>query len=433
MSLYKITLVTIAFFSVWTNLSAQNQAPAEAQKGSVLIMNGKAHLGNTKVIENSAIAFENGKLTVVADATVIRIDKRKYDTVIDATGKDIYPGFIACNTTLGLTEIDLVRATRDYREVGEMNPNVRSLIAYSTDSRIIPTVRSNGVLVAEIVPQGGRISGQSSVVNLDAWNWEDAAISTDIGIHMNWPGMNIPRLENSEKEENIRQRVNKDLAELEFYFSEASAYAKNPNPSELNLRFEAMRGLFNGSKKLFVHCNIAKEILTAVDLARRYNINMVLVGGADAWRMTSLLKENNIPVILNGTHNLPSREDEDIDISYKLPFLLQEAGVQFAMSAEGSWQVRNLMFQAGTSAAYGLTFEQAIQSITSSPAAILGISDKLGTLEEGKDATLFISSGNALDMRTNHVTEAFISGRKINLDNAQKELNQKFLNKYGLK
>jgi len=313
-----------------------------------------------------------------------------------------------------------------------MNPNVRSIIAYSTDSRIIPTVRSNGVLIAQIVPQGGRISGQSSVVNLDAWNWEDASIATDIGILMNWPRMTVPRMENAEREENIRQKVKSELTELDFYFSEAAAYAKHFSPSKANLRFEAMRGLFNGTKKLFVHCNNAKEIIAAVDLANRYKIKMVLVGATDSWRLTSLLKENNIPVILNGTHNLPPREDEDIDIAYKLPFLLQQGGVQFAMSVDGSWQVRNLMFQAGTSEAYGLTTEQAIQSITSTPASILGISDKLGTLEEGKDATLFISSGNALDMRTNHVTEAFISGRKINLDNAQKELNKKFLDKYGL-
>lgn len=412
--------------------SAQNVAPAPAQKGSVLIMNGKAHLGDGRVIENSAIGFENGKLTLVADATMIRIDKRKYDTVIDATGKEIYPGFIACNTTIGLTEIDLIRATRDFREVGELNPNVRSIIAYNTDSRIIPTVRSNGVLIAEVVPQGGIISGSSSVVNLDAWNWEDASIAQDIGMHLDWPNMFVPRLDNKEKEDQIRQNMKDNLDKLEMFFRDASAYVKNTNTVEKNLRFESMRNLFNGTAKLYIHCNFAKEINAAVNFANRYKIKMVLVGGADAWRVTTLLKENNIPVILSGTHNLPPREDEDVDIAYKLPFLLKQAGVNFAMSADGSWQVRNLMFQAGTSAAYGLSEEEAVVSITSAPARILGIDARLGTLEEGKDATLFISTGNALDMRTNKVTDAFISGRKINLDNAQKELNKKYLEKYGL-
>ncbi len=432
MSVKNIICIILTFLFTSNILPAQNPAPGLPQKGTVIIMNARAHLGNGKVIENSAIAFENGKLTLVADASLIRIDKRKYDTVIDGTGKELYPGFIACNTTIGLTEIDLIRATRDYREVGEINSNVRCIIAYNTDSRIIPTVRSNGVLLAQIVPQGGIISGQSSVVNLDGWNWEDATIATDIGIHLNWPQMFVPRSDNAEKEENTRQRIKKELSDLEMIFSEASTYANNPSHVETNLRYEAMRNLFSGTKKLFVHCNFAKEIVAAVDFAKRHQLKMVLIGANDAWRVTALLKENNIPVIINGTHNLPPREDEDIDIAYKLPFLLKQGGVNFALSVDGSWQVRNLMFQAGTAQAYGLSAEEALMSITSFPAAILGIENKLGTLEEGKDATLFISDGDALDMRTNHVTHAFISGRQVNLDNAQKELNKKYLEKYGL-
>ncbi len=424
-------LIMIGCFSAHM-LKAQNPAPGEKQKGKILIMNAKAHIGNGKVLENSAIAFEDGKLTLVADATMIRIDKRKYDTVIDATGKQIYPGFISCNTTIGLVEIDLIRATRDMNEVGEINPNIRSIIAYNTDSRIIPTVRSNGVLLAEVVPQGGLISGQSSVVNLDAWNWEDAAVALDAGIHLNWPRMYIPRLDNPEREEKIRKDMKTNLENLESFFSEAAAYAKNTAESESNLRFESMRKLFDGSAKLYVHCNYVKEIVAAVDFAKRHQVKMVLVGGNDSWRVASLLKENNISVVVNGTHNLPQRDDEDVDVSYKLPFLLKSAGVDFAICADGSWQVRNLSFQAGTSMAYGLTEEEAIASITSSPARILGIENNFGTLEEGKDATLFISEGNALDMRTSHVTHAFISGRTVNLDNAQKELNKKYLEKYKL-
>ena len=429
----KIILRYLLLFLFFFNYTlAQNQAPGAMQVGSVLIMNGKAHLGNGKVIENSAISFENGKIGLVADATLIRIDKSKYNKVIDATGKNIYPGFIACNTTIGLTEIDLVRATKDFREVGEFNPNVRSIIAYNTDSRIIPTVRSNGVLLAQVVPQGGVISGSSSVVNLDAWNWEDAALSMDIGIHLNWPRMFVYQSGNSEKEEAARKKMKSSLADLEILFSESSAYSKNQSPQESNLRYESMRALFSGKKKLFVHCNYAKEIVAAVDFAKRHQIKLVLVGATDSWRLTALLKENNIPVIINGTHNLPPREDEDVDISYKLPHLLQEGGVDFAICTDGSWQVRNLMFQAGTAQAYGLSAEEAVMSITSSAAKILGIDDKVGTIEEGKDATLIISAGNALDMRTNNITEAFISGRQVDLDNAQKELNKKYVEKYGI-
>ncbi|MBP6334909.1 MAG: amidohydrolase family protein [Bacteroidia bacterium] len=415
-----------------TFLKAQNPAPGGKQQSTVLIMNAKAHLGNGKVIENAAIAFENGKLTLVADATTIRIDKRKYDKIVDATGKHVYPGFIACNTTLGLVEIELVRSTLDFREVGEMNSNVRSIIAYNTDSRIIPTVRSNGVLLAQIVPQGGIISGQSSVVNLDAWNWEDATYKMDVGVHVNWPRMYVNRSNNPDAEEKARLRMKNELNELENFFNEASAYLRSASPAEKNLRFESMRSVFDGTGKLFVHCNFAKEIVSAVDFSKRFKLKMVLVGGNDAWRVSTLLKENSIPVIINGSHSLPPREDEDVDIAYKLPYLLKQAGVDFAMTVDGSWQVRNLMFQAGTTQAYGLTAEEALASITSSPAGILGIDSSVGTLEEGKDATLFISAGDALDMRSNQVISAYINGREVNLTNAQKELNTKYLQKYGL-
>lgn len=428
--LIKLTYFLLLFAA---SVRAQNVAPAPPQKESVLIMNATAHLGNGKIIENSAIAFENGKLTMVADATVIRFDKRKYNKIIDAYGKHVYPGFIACNTTLGLTEIDLVRATLDFREVGELNPHVRSIIAYNTDSRIIPTVRSNGVLLAQIVPTGGILSGASSVVQLDAWNWEDAIVKSDVGIHLDWPRMYIPRSNNHEQDENRKKKMQKNLDDLEQLFREAKAYYLEPKPTESNVRFEAMKGLFDGSKKVFVHSDYIKEILAAVSFCERHQLKMVLVGGMDAWRATALLKEKDIPVILTHTHRLPGREDEDIDLPYRLPAMLSKAGITIAISVEGSWQNFNLMFHAGQAIGYNLSEEEAIRSITLSPAQILGIADRVGTLEEGKDATLFISSGNALDMRTNRVEDAFIQGRQINLDNAHKMLNRKYIEKYDLK
>ena len=211
--------IIIILLLLQTSLFAQ-QTPANTQNNAVLITGATAHLGNSKVIANSAIAFENGKLTLVADATTIRIDGTQYPTKIDATGKHIYPGFIAPNTTLGLIEVDAVRATNDMREVGSFNPNLRSIIAYNTDSDITPTVRSNGVLMAQVVPQGGRVSGQSTVVQLDAWNWEDAAYATDEGIHLNWP-RSFNRW-NNEENKNYPDQVK----EIKTNFKEAQAYAK---------------------------------------------------------------------------------------------------------------------------------------------------------------------------------------------------------------
>ena len=424
---------TLFLLALITNVAfAQNPAPALPQSEPILIMNGIAHIGNGQIIENSAIGIENGKIILVADATRIRLDKSKYKKVINAAGKHVYPGLIDCNSTLGITEIDLVRSTRDFYEVGQMNPNIRCIIAYNTDSKIPATVRSNGVLYAQVVPQGGLISGQSSVVELDGWNWEDAAYKMYDGIHANWPQMYIYR-STPENEEIQKQRMVKDLDVLESFLRESKAYSLDPAPTEKNVRFEAMRGLWNGSKKLYVHCDYVKEILNAAELCKQMGVKMVLVGGSDAYIVSDVLKQNSIPVILDPTHRLPPREDDDVDLPYKMPYLLKQAGILFAISMNGSWQARNVSFNAGTAVAYGLTKEEALASITLDAAKILGIDKTTGSLEEGKDGTLIISTGDVLDMRTNAVEYALIRGKEINLDNIQKQLYVKYLNKYGLK
>lgn len=422
---------TIICLAVSVKSFSQNPAPAAPEKDAILIMNGTAHIGNGQVIQNSVIGIKDGKLIVVGDATRIKINKGEYPVIVDAFGKHVYPGFIDCNSTLGLTEIDLVRSTRDFNEVGELNPNVRSIIAYNTDSKITPTVRSNGVLLAQIVPDGRIITGQSSVVELDAWNWEDAAYKTDDGIHINWPRMYIV-LNAEEKEDAQRQKIQTNLNAIEQLLSEAKAYSMTKNPIEKNIRFESMKGLFDGSKKLYVHCDYVKEIVSSVNMIKQFGVKMVLVGGSDSYMVTDLLKSANVAVILGRTHSLPAREDDDVDLPYKLPYILKQAGITYAISVDGSWQVRNLMFNAGTSSGYGLTKEEALTSITESPAKILGIDDRAGTLETGKDATLFISDGDALDMRTNNVKHAFIRGKEINLDNVQKQLYNKYMSKYKL-
>jgi imidazolonepropionase-like amidohydrolase len=393
-------------------------------------MNGTAHIGNGQVIENSVIGFKDGKITLIDDATKLKIDKSSYQLVIDALGKQVYPGFIECNSTLGITEIDLIRSTRDYAETGDLNPNVRSIIAYNTDSKIPPTVRSNGVLLAQVVPEGDFMTGQSSVVQLDAWNWEDAAYKTDDGIHVNWPRMYLIYNNPQMPEDQQRQKLDAALNAIELLFSDAKAYSLNKNPEEKNVKLEAMRGLFDGSKKLYVHCDYVKAIVSAVSFAKKFGLKLVIVGGNDSYMVTDLLKANNVPVILGRTHSLPPREDDDVYIQYRLPSILQKAGITYAISVEGSWPARNLMFNAGTAAAFGVSKEQALESITSSPARILGIDGRTGTLEAGKDATLFISDGDALDMESNNVIRAFIQGRDINLDNIQKQLYKKYKEKY---
>ncbi len=412
-------------------LFAQNPVPAPAQSGAILIFGATAHLGNGSVIANSAIGFEGGKLTLVADATTIRIDRSKYATVYDASGKHVYPGFIAPLTNLGLVELEAARATVDYSDIGQYNPNLRSLVAYNTDSDVIPTVRSNGVLLAQVSPEGGTISGSSSVMQLDAWNWEDATYRADEGIHLNWPQMRtFGGWETGNPELKKNDQYEKDVQALRRFFEEARAYALQPAPTVKNLKFEATRGLFDQKQALYIHTNNAKTIQESVLFAEGFGFRTVLVDANDAWLVSDFIKSHNVPVILGRTQSLPARDDEDLDQPFKTAALLQEKGILFSFSMGGFWQQRNLPFQAGQAVGFGLPYEAAISALTLNTAKILGIDKTCGSLETGKDATLFISEGDALDMRSCQVTAAFIQGRSISLDNKHKQLNQRFEKKY---
>jgi len=411
-----------------------NILPAPAQTKPIIITGATIHVGNGQVINNGYIAFDKGKITAIGQGAPANSNGAD---IVDATGKQVYPGFICPATTLGLVEVgEGARGTEDSEETGEINPNVRSLVAYNTDSKIIPTVRSNGILLAQPTPEGGLISGQSSVVQLDAWNWEDAAYKTDIALHMNWP---ILRPSGRRRQptpgvaqESPEERQQKALDAIYSLFSQAKAYAE-AKPAVVNLRFDAMKGLFNGSKKLFVNANGAKEIIQAVNFAKKMGIQAVIVGGKESYLVTDLLKSNNVPVIITETQSLPYREDDDVYLPYKLPKILQDAGVAYGLTGIGFWRQRNLPFEAGEACGYGLTKEQALSMITINNAKILGIDKTTGTLEVGKDANLFISKGDALDMITIDVQKAFIQGRDINLDNLHKQLYRKFAAKYGIK
>lgn len=415
---------------------AQNPSPAPAQTKRILLMNGRIHVGDGSVISNGALGFSNGKINLVADATTIRINGSEYDTIINVSGKEIYPGLIALNTVLGLNEIESVRATHDMAETGVLNPSVRSIIAYNTDSKVIPTVRSNGVLLAQVVPKPGgaspSMSGQSSVVTMDAWNYEDAAYATDIGLHLHWPSMRINRSSEPGGEEKQRAAVDRNIREIEKLFQEARSYASDNNPEKKNIHLEAMRGLFSGEKTLFIHCNQAKEIIASVAFAKNFGLKPVLVGARDAHLVINLLKENNISVVLVETHRLPASSDEAVDLPFSLPSILKKAEIPFAISVPEFWQVRNLAYQAGTAVAYGISKEDALEAITLSPARILGIANTTGSLEEGKDANIIVCKGDVLDMKTSIVEQAFIQGRNINLDNIQSQLDRKYREKFDL-
>ncbi|MEP5613258.1 MAG: amidohydrolase, partial [Cyclobacteriaceae bacterium] len=263
----KIIYTLILNAIVATTLVAQVPVPAKAQESPMLLIGGIAHLGNGQVIQNSVIGFDKGKLTRV-EAASENVDTDGY-TVVQVDGKHVYPGFILPNSQVGLSEVNAVRSMRDNNETGNLNPNVRSIISYNTDSENIATFRFNGVLLAETAPTGGRISGTSSVVEMEGWNWEDAAHTVDMGMHMNWPNMLNRRFDFSTF--TVKTEPNKNYAtqtdELDMHFKEAAAYGAD-NSKVANLKLEAMQGLFDGTQTLFIHAGEAKGIVDAVRFAQ---------------------------------------------------------------------------------------------------------------------------------------------------------------------
>lgn len=420
------------FILLLTTIAFGQQTPAAKQTKSILILGGKAHIGNGTIIENSLISINNGKIEAIGDARVMKVSK--HDINIDASGKDIYPGFIAPNSTLGLVEIDAVKASDDESEMGEMNPHIRSIIAYNAESGLVEVARPNGVLLAQITPRGGRISGTSSVVQLDAWNWEDAIVKENDGIHLNWPRSYSRSgwwAEPGSIEPN--KDYDKQITEIENFYNNAKAYASS-NVTVKDIPYEAMKGLESGEKQLYIHANGEKEIVDAILFKKKNNIKkMTIVGGYYAYKNAALLIENNVAVLLRRVHDLPLLEDEDVNLPFKNAKLLTDAGVLVGLENMGDMermQVRNLPFYAGTCVAWGMEKEKALQLITLNSAKILGIEANYGSLETGKSATLFISDGDALDMKTNKITTALIDGRQISLESHQTELYERYKEKF---
>jgi imidazolonepropionase-like amidohydrolase len=410
--------------------------PAPPQKETFALTHATIHVGNGEVIEDGMVLVSKGKIVDVRKTAPIADV-----AVIDCKGQHLYPGLILANSQLGLIDVNSVRATTDASELGNLNPNIRSIVAYNTDVAVINTLRTNGILMANIVPDGGIISGSSSVVQLDAWHWEDAAYATDHGLHLRMPSLLTRRggrrggFGAAQPPVDPVQQALAQLEEVKVFFREAKAWmAAGVPPGPTNLKYQAVQGLFTGKQQLFVHCEIVKEMLVAVDFAKEFGFKVVIVGGSDSWQIAPLLKEYNIPVILSQMHSLPTMMDDAVDQPYKTPYLLQQAGVLFAICDEdGQTRYRNLAFNAGTAVAYGLTKEQALSAITLNAAKILGIADKAGSIEKGKDANLVVSSGDILDIRTQNVTRAFIQGRDINLTDKHKQLAEKYMQKYGIK
>jgi imidazolonepropionase-like amidohydrolase len=399
----------------------------------ILILNGYLHVGNGTVIESALIGTENGIIKEVANSLSATYNQEDWDTVIDVQGQHIYPAFVAPNSTLGLTEIDAIRATRDFEEVGQYNPHIRSQIAYNVESNVISTVRTNGVLLTQATPRGGVVSGTSSVMALAGWNWEDATIFKDDGIHVNWP--NSIQYSSDTGEKKRQEHYDEEKRALYSFFQLAKTYAKTNHTNQKDLRLEAMQECFDDKKRVYVHADELQQLLDIIDFVNEFELAYpVIVGGYDSYLIADKLKDEKIPVMLRRLHSLPQQEEESPDLMYRIPGLLQRAGVSFCLQNEGDMEAmnaRNIPFLAGTAMTYGLTEEQAIRSVSLSACEILGIDKHFGSVEKGKSATLFVSNGNALDMRTNQVTLLLIDGTIVPTDNFQSDLFKKYTNKYA--
>ena len=429
-----LSIFALALFGL-TARAQDNVYPAASQKGITVITNTTVHIGNGTTLTDASVAFENGKIIGVGQITVPAGAK-----VIDGTSKHVYPGLILPTSDLGLKEISAgVRGSNDHTEIGENNANIRSIVAYNTDSKIIGVLRENGILLAGVAPEGELIEGQSSVVQLDAWNYEDAAYKMDNGLYINMPSFMVRRggraafVRPGPGSDPVKAAMEK-IETIKTFFTDAKAYYQEKTHATNNLKLEAVRGLFDGKQKLFVRANEVKQILLAMDLAKTFGFKLVVVGGTEAYQIADLLAENNVPVILDRQHSLPTMEDDDVDQPYKTPAVLQKAGVLFCLNdTHDQSRFRNLAFNAGTAATYGLTKEQALSAVTFNAAKILGIEDKAGTIETGKDANLLIVNGDLLDMRSSVIAQAFIQGRNVSLDNKGKQLYERYKHKYQLK
>jgi len=432
-------MIKIIFTLFLFSLGISNdQIPGEDQKRPIILKGGILHTVSTDIFEGYDILFSKGK--------IVRIEKNIMASpetdVYDVFGKHIIPGYIAPITRIGLVEIGLVKQTRDFAERGSFNPNVKANVSYNPDSELIPITRSNGVLVVNSVPAGGRISGQSSVMMLDGWTWEQATLKHPSGLHINWPSMRInygANVKKSEKQQ--KEEIQKSIRDLDHMVRDVRAYFQRIKQrsriagerQKSDLRLESMIPFVVEKKKIFIHADEARQIKSAVEWAKKNDLKIIIVGGSDSWRLTDLLVKNNIPVVIDQVEKIPTRRFEPIHLPYKLPFLLKQAGVQFCLNTIIGYphdgNIRNLPNEAMRAAAYGLDKSEALRSITLSTAEILGVDDMIGSLDIGKDATFFISETPPMEMNPK-ILMAFIQGKEVDLNNHQKMLYKKYQEKY---
>ena len=405
---------------------AHDIVPGKAAATPVLLTGLTVHSVTSGVSTDTDVLIADGKIAAIGKD----LAAPEGATVMALDGKHLYPGLIALANQLGLIEIEAVRSTDDSTEVTQTNPDIRAKVAYNADSEVIPTIRSNGFAYAMVYPSGSMLMGQSSLMQLDAWNYQDAVVADATGLHVRWPNAStLGSRWNPKPADEVRKANAEQLAALQQHFKDAKAYY-DAEQAGLNhgvdSRWHQMLPVFKGERPLFVHADDERQIRQAMLLAKQYGLKLTIVGGRDSWRMADELAAAKVAVIYTAPYGLPTRVDENFRQAFITPKVLQDAGVQYALSLDGYWDTRNLVFAAGQAISYGLTPEQALRSVTINAAQIAGVADTIGSIEVGKAASLVVSDGDIFDYLGHKVTHLWIDGRAVDLNNRHKQLHDKY-------
>lgn len=397
--------------------SSDAQVPAPKQSVPIAITGATVHTVTNGVINNGTILFENGRIVALGANVTIPANAER----VDATGKHIYPGLVDAYSQMGLFEIGGFDVTIDLNELGDFNPNVRTHVAFNPESRHIGVARSNGVVVTVTAPGGGLISGLSSAMQLDGWTWEEMTLKPEVGLIVNWPSSGN------------QASYDEGVSTLRGHFAEAKAYRKArqaaPGSHESDSRYEAMIPVLEGKVPVVVNADDIKHIQDAVAWAEAEEVRLVILGGREAVFVADLLARKKIPVILTSVIDSPDRAWEGYDASYTIPMRLHKAGVLFAIAGESSAPYTNrLPYEAGAAISYGLPEEVALKAVTLMPAQFMGIADRVGSLEVGKDATLLITTGSPLEYST-LVEQVYIEGREIDMKDMHRAFYEKYMEK----
>jgi len=418
-----------------SNLQSASPAPQGSGTGTVwAITNATIHPITRPAIERGTILIRGSKIDAIGANVQVPAGAR----VVDAAGGDVYPGFINARTQVGLNEPG-PRGFDDVNEMLDYNPQLRTRVAYHVESDTIPVTRANGVTTVAVVPSGGIFGGEVAVMNLDGWTWEEATLRPNAGIELNFPtlgggggrggggggGGRFGAPAGTTFEQIKKQRDDR-LDELTQLLERARAYAKAGPDRPKDLVLEALVPIVD--RRLPLVTTVAREtdIREAIAFADRTKVNIVISGGAEANMVAPLLKERNIPVVIGNVLTPPLREDAFHAASYQVAGELAKAGVKIAFATSDAAYARNLPYHAAMSVAWGLDREEALKALTINAAEILGVADRVGSLEAGKDANLFISKGDPLEIRS-EVTKVVIEGRDVGLENKHLALYQKYL------